>query len=214
MLVAGLLVSAEMRAFCNPVHSCCLDLGCGSGILSIIAERCGFAAVLAIDCDPQAVKSTCVNLGLNHCRRVQTLVAAEPPAAWLEQADVVLANVPADVHDALAGGIGAHIAADAAVIISGFGIERLAEMEGLYTRFGLHVLARTMHEGWGCVLLRKSRAAGGRRHLPDTCPVLRKCAQNRADVVTNSCFFPLTGYIETVHQISTSFSSGRDMSQD
>ena len=35
-----------------------LDVGCGSGVLSIAAARLGFAPVLAIDVDPQAVEAT------------------------------------------------------------------------------------------------------------------------------------------------------------
>jgi ribosomal protein L11 methyltransferase len=42
-----------------------LDLGCGSGILSIAAARLGAARVLALDTDPIAVEATRANAALN-----------------------------------------------------------------------------------------------------------------------------------------------------
>lgn len=42
-----------------------LDLGCGSGILSIAAAQLGAAQVLALDTDPIAITATVTNAGLN-----------------------------------------------------------------------------------------------------------------------------------------------------
>ncbi len=42
-----------------------LDLGCGSGVLSIAAARLGFAPVIALDSDPVAVEVTTENARLN-----------------------------------------------------------------------------------------------------------------------------------------------------
>lgn len=42
-----------------------LDVGCGTGIQSIIAAKLGVKHILAVDYDPEAVKSTCINADLN-----------------------------------------------------------------------------------------------------------------------------------------------------
>ncbi len=78
-----------------------VDLGCGSGILSIAAARLGAAEILALDIDPLAVEVTRENLRRNGVEeRVQTGVGslidlrqAQPPV----QADLVLANILAPV---------------------------------------------------------------------------------------------------------------------
>jgi ribosomal protein L11 methyltransferase len=72
-----------------------LDLGCGSGVLSIAAAKLGFAPVLGIDLDDAAVEATAANATVNgvgvQAKRVDAL-QDELPAT-----DVVLANVALDV---------------------------------------------------------------------------------------------------------------------
>ncbi|MFI5203971.1 MAG: 50S ribosomal protein L11 methyltransferase [Flavobacteriales bacterium] len=47
-----------------------LDMGCGTGILSIIAEKKGASEVLAIDNEEPAVENTKANLRLNSCSKI------------------------------------------------------------------------------------------------------------------------------------------------
>src|SRR5690606_11691815 len=46
------------------------DLGCGTGVLAILAERMGARQVLAIDNDPGAVDNARHNGGLNGCHAI------------------------------------------------------------------------------------------------------------------------------------------------
>ncbi len=73
-----------------------LDVGCGSGVLSIAAARLGFAPVLAIDNDPIAVEVTRANVLANdvdvEVRHLDAL-AQELPRAELVVANVLLEPV-------------------------------------------------------------------------------------------------------------------------
>ena len=68
-----------------------LDVGCGSGVLSIAAARLGFGPVTAVDNDPVAVETTRANADANRV----TLAAAtlDALAEPLPGADLVVANV-------------------------------------------------------------------------------------------------------------------------
>jgi len=72
-----------------------LDVGCGSGVLSIAAARLGFAPVTGIDVDEAAVEATLANARANGvdvaAQRLDALVD-ELPAA-----DVALANIALDM---------------------------------------------------------------------------------------------------------------------
>jgi ribosomal protein L11 methyltransferase len=61
-----------------------LDVGCGSGVLSIAASKLGFAPVLALDFDPLAVEATAANARVNGAEvaaeRVDLRAAAAPSA--------------------------------------------------------------------------------------------------------------------------------------
>jgi ribosomal protein L11 methyltransferase len=69
----------------------CVDLGCGSGVLAIVASLVGFGPVLALDFDPLAVQATTANATVNgvalDVRRFDLFAEQTPDA------DLVVANV-------------------------------------------------------------------------------------------------------------------------
>jgi len=69
-----------------------LDMGCGTGILAIMASKSGAAAVTAIDYDPVCFESTIENSQLNKIFNVQTLNGSKE-AIPAELFDVILANI-------------------------------------------------------------------------------------------------------------------------
>jgi ribosomal protein L11 methyltransferase len=75
-----------------------LDVGCGSGVLSIAAAMLGFEPVTAVDLDPVAVEVTDENAGRNGVEvAARQLDALNDP---LPQTDVVVANIALDVVEA------------------------------------------------------------------------------------------------------------------
>jgi ribosomal protein L11 methyltransferase len=70
-----------------------LDIGTGSGVLAMAAERLGAARVTGIDHDPDAIQSARENLELNRDVRSVTFDLADLSAARLPAADVVTANL-------------------------------------------------------------------------------------------------------------------------
>jgi ribosomal protein L11 methyltransferase len=84
-----------------------LDVGCGSGVLSIAAAKLGFAPVLAIDADAVAVDTTRENAARNgvqiDSRLADAFVDPLPPV------DVALANIALDVVERLAPRVDARL---------------------------------------------------------------------------------------------------------
>ena len=78
-----------------------LDVGCGSGVVAVTGARLGFAPVMALDVEPQAVTETERNAAANavhvDVRRADAL-SADLPAA-----DVVVANITLAAVEGLAG---------------------------------------------------------------------------------------------------------------
>jgi ribosomal protein L11 methyltransferase len=99
-----------------------LDVGCGSGVLSVVAARLGAAEVVAVDVDPDAVSATLANAAANGvAHRVRAgLVTDDAVVDRLAGGgvDLVLANVLAPVLAAWAPQLVA--LAPRAVVVSGF----------------------------------------------------------------------------------------------
>ena len=79
-----------------------IDLGTGSGILAIAAARLGVSEVLAIDSDPDAIASAAANVQRNGLAGHVTCEVAEAAAIATAAAPLVLANLLAAAHRALA----------------------------------------------------------------------------------------------------------------
>jgi ribosomal protein L11 methyltransferase len=78
-----------------------LDVGCGSGVLSIAAARLGFSPVVALDVDPVAVDVTRTNAAANGVH-VEASVG-DATTDRLPPADVVVANIAPEPVAALSG---------------------------------------------------------------------------------------------------------------
>ena len=134
-----------------------LDVGSGSGILSIAAARLGAADVLAIDIDPVAVESTAANARRNRLgtvirSRLGSLPTGEPAV------DLVVANLIASVLVRLAGELAAATPLDGRWLASGIFRDREPDVVAAFAAAGLETTDRWVEDDWV--------ALGGRRAGP------------------------------------------------
>jgi len=123
-----------------------LDVGCGSGILSIIAAKLGASRVGAVDTDEVAVRVTkenCSVNGVDRCVSVYRGVLSDLPTA---KADVIVANIIADVIIGLSGVVGGYLRKGGILIVSGIIRERRQEVAEAYESRGFD-LVRTEEMG-------------------------------------------------------------------
>jgi ribosomal protein L11 methyltransferase len=94
-----------------------IDFGCGSGVLAIAALKLGARHAIAVDHDPQAVMATRDNAIRNGVAdRLEVLHSDDLESP---QADLVLANILANILIALAPRIGALVAPGGRLVLSG-----------------------------------------------------------------------------------------------
>lgn len=97
-----------------------IDAGCGSGILGISAAKLGCKQVFAFDNDPEAVAIARANARINRVAGVVRCVTGTlPPMLARRQADLVLANIQADVLVAHARELLAAVAPQGWLVLSG-----------------------------------------------------------------------------------------------
>jgi ribosomal protein L11 methyltransferase len=137
-----------------------LDLGSGSGILSIIAMLLGAAKATAVDIDDNAVKIALDNAALNgiHPPEYTALhgdIIANPELRErfaAEKYDVVFANIVADVIIALAPYTKGFLAEDGVLIASGIISDRLGEVKAALEAQGLTARQVCVKGDWAAIL--------------------------------------------------------------
>ncbi len=142
----------------------CLDLGSGSGILSIAALRLGAASAIGVDIDPKAEDIARQNAAYNgFAAPAFTAYTGNVTGdkALMQKLsgrhyDVVLVNIVADVIIGLAPVLPSFLDADSTLICSGILDTRLADVTAALERAGLTVTATRAKEEWRCVSARRS----------------------------------------------------------
>ena len=124
-----------------------LDVGCGSGILTIAAGMLGAGELLGVDTDPIAVEATEANARRNGLRsriraRVGSLPTDEAPF------DLVVANLIASLLVALAESLAAELRPGSRLLASGIYVDREAEVRAAFLAAGLEIERRAADGDW------------------------------------------------------------------
>ena len=132
-----------------------LDLGCGSGILSIAALALGAARAEAVDIDDKCLTVAYDNAALNgigkdvYTVRVGDVLADEAVRAEIGGGyDVVLANIVADVIIALAPMVRSLMNEGGVFLCSGIIDDRAEEVAEKLRTAGLEITQSRSSEGW------------------------------------------------------------------
>ncbi len=131
-----------------------LDLGCGSGILSIIALLLGASHCDAVDIDPAAVDVAYDNLALNNLDRglysvsSGDIIANKKVRDRFGKYDLVAANIVADVIIALAPFVRSFMKPDGIFICSGIINERANEVKSALEAAGLEIIKEKRSNEW------------------------------------------------------------------
>lgn len=133
-----------------------IDVGTGTGILAIAAAHMGAEDVLAIDIDRTAVRVAAENIKINgfegkiRCKAGDLLENVE------EQADVVIANIIADVIIMMAKPVKAHIKDGGLFICSGISSERREDVLEALKQAEYEILDVCERGGWCAMAARKA----------------------------------------------------------
>ncbi len=141
----------------------CLDLGSGSGILSVTALRLGAKSAVGVDIDPKAEDIARENAAYNGFAAPEftaltgNVTADQRLMARLQKDryDVVLVNIVADVIIQLAPMLPQLLQGSSVLICSGILDTRLAEVTAALEKAGLTVTAAYEKEDWRCVCAKR-----------------------------------------------------------
>lgn len=128
-----------------------LDLGTGSGVLSMAAALAGARSVVGLDVDQDAIDSAEHSANLNTLPDSITFTVGDFRSDPPQVSDLVLANLTGGMLTSSAHQIGALVRADGQLIVSGFDH---TEVDGVLKAFGdFRELQRLTEDSWIALLL-------------------------------------------------------------
>ena len=148
-----------------------LDIGCGSGILSIAALKLGASRAFGVDTDPDSIPIAEENAANNDAAEqasfaVGSVAAVQEGVFPVRQAPVVVANILAHILiELLDAGLGDLVAPQGELILSGILEEQLAEMQTAVQNHGFHVVDKQQIKDW--VALRVGHQESNPNNLGD-----------------------------------------------
>ena len=134
-----------------------LDVGCGSGILSVSALLLGAKKAVAVDIDPLAVKKARENAELNGFDETRyTALEGDLADKVTGKYNVVAANIVADVIILFCSQVKEFMSDDAVFITSGIIDTREPDVLEAFKKYGFSIVERRERGGWLCFALKKS----------------------------------------------------------
>jgi ribosomal protein L11 methyltransferase len=125
-----------------------LDMGCGTGILAIMASKLGAAEVTAIDYDPVCYESTIENAQLNRIENIKALCGSKEVIPY-ESFDIILANINRNILIDQMERYSKVLETDGEIYFSGFyEIPDLDIITEEARKYGLKYISHKKDKGW------------------------------------------------------------------
>ena len=146
------LVLQTLEQYVTPETSL-LDVGCGSGILSIAALLLGAQRAVGVDIDALAVKTAVENGAVNDLHAPRYTILQGDLVEKIEgKYEIVAANIVADAIIALSRNIPQFLKPDGVYITSGIIDTREQDVLTELAHCGFRVIERYEHGGWICLV--------------------------------------------------------------
>lgn len=125
---------------------CVLDMGTGTGVLAILAEKRGAKSILAVDNDPWCVENTKENIELNRCQYISAEL--DDSVSTTKKFDLVLANINRNVLLEQIGDYGKILTSGGDLLLSGFYVEDLGIIRNTCEAEGFRFIRNFEQNGW------------------------------------------------------------------
>ncbi|NIM10788.1 MAG: methyltransferase [Candidatus Aminicenantes bacterium] len=132
-----------------------LDLGCGTGILSIAAARMGARHVIAVDPDANAIKATVKNIKLNKVEKKIVPLEGELEIVDDDDFDVIMSNLYGDILLKLVNDISTRLEPGGYLLLSGILYEDTYDLKTAFIKRGFDLLKARYLEEYTTLLFRK-----------------------------------------------------------
>lgn len=131
-----------------------LDMGTGTGVLAILAEKLGAQTILAIDIEDWSVENTKENAVRNQCTKIEAL-HGDVDLLVGQTFDLILANINKNILKSHMAQYATCIETGGILMLSGFFETDTTELIDVAAQFGLELSQLMTKETWAALILTK-----------------------------------------------------------
>lgn len=131
-----------------------LDMGAGTGVLAILAERLGAAHISAVEIEAWSAENILENVALNGSTKIQAIHGGAPEIPAMAY-DVILANINKNVLLEQLPVYSKVIANGGLLMLSGFFVTDAPDLIAAAAQVGFDSIRTDARENWAVVLLKK-----------------------------------------------------------
>ncbi|NUM32030.1 MAG: 50S ribosomal protein L11 methyltransferase [Bacteroidetes bacterium] len=136
----------------NITNKTVLDMGCGTGILAILAEKLGASKVTAIDNEDNAVENTIENIKNNNCSKISVL---KNESDFNGKFDLIMSNITKNINLEMLEKYSFSLNNDGIILLSGFYTEDVEDLKIACKKQNLKIFNQKSKNNWACIYLKK-----------------------------------------------------------
>ncbi|WFA09540.1 50S ribosomal protein L11 methyltransferase [Tissierella sp. Yu-01] len=149
-----LMCAEALDQFVNE-NSIVYDVGCGSGILSIVAAKLGAKQVTAIDLDEMCVKISIENAENNDVNDIVEVKQGNLLDVIEGKANIIVANIIAEILVDMINSIDKYLELNGTFIGSGIIVEKIDIVKDALIEHGFSIIDIKENNGWACIVATK-----------------------------------------------------------
>lgn len=132
-----------------------LDMGCGTGILAILAKQLGATTILGIDIDDWSIENSIENAGINHAPDIEFKKGDASLLPTTETFDIILANINKNVLKKDLPAYFTCLKKEGYLLLSGFFTADVDELKQLAISIGFTFVESYNKNEWAVIKLKK-----------------------------------------------------------
>ncbi len=130
-----------------------LDFGTGTGVLAILAEKCGASKILAIDNDEWSINNATENIKANDCANIS--IELRDTLSDVQPMDVILANINLNLLNKFALDLSQILKSGSLLLASGFLLKDIKEMQNIFEEKNVVIKHLQQRGEWMVILFQK-----------------------------------------------------------
>lgn len=131
------------------------DIGCGSGILSIVAAKLGASKVVGVDLDPTCIKVSKENILKNHVENNVEIIQGDLLDVVEDKVNIIVSNIIAEIIVKMTGKLKEYLLDNGIFIASGIILEKIDLVKNDLIKNGFEILDTKILGEWACIIAKK-----------------------------------------------------------